>query len=334
MGAFKITKLLRLPHPGHKAARRHGRDLRLVSDRTSAIKLSDLLVFVTCRNEAERLPYFLAYYRERGAQHFLFIDNDSSDDTREFLQSQPDCSVWTTSASYRDSKFGVHWLNHLLRRYGTGHWCLTLDPDEFLVTPYHDSRDIKELCAFLQSNKKESFFSVMVDMYPRGSIDEAVYSRGQDPLEVAGWFDPTGYHQERRPQCDYWIRGGVRRRVFFPDCPEDAPALNKTVLVHWKRHFLYLASAHVLSPFRLNEPHFKDALAPTGCLLHFKYLSLFQEKVREELDRKQHYAGSREYRRYADMLAKHSALWCEGSARYEGWCQLVDLGLMNTGTWF
>jgi hypothetical protein len=334
MAKLKLSRLLRLPHPGHRAARRHGADLRPICDRTGQIKPRDLLVFTTCRNEAIRLPFFLDYYRRLGADHFLFVDNDSSDGTREFLRDQADCSVWITNASYRDSKFGVHWLNHLLRQFGTGHWCLTLDPDEFLVIPYHGSRDIKELCVFLDTNKKESFFSILLDMYPRGSVDEAHYSAGQDPLEVAPWFDPAGYHQEQRPQRDWWIRGGVRRRVFFADNPEDAPALNKTVLVKWKRSFLYLSSTHVLRPFRLNEPHFRDDLCPTGCLLHFKYLALFKQKVGEEMERKQHYAGSREYGRYAAMFDRHDTLWCEGSAKFEHWKQLDNLGLLTAGRWF
>ena len=323
-----------IKHPGHKKAAHYALSLKLLVDRTQEIGKSDLLLFCTCRNECARLPFFLDYYRKLGVDRFLFVDDDSSDGSVEFLSSQPDVSLWTTKASYREANFGVHWLNFLLRKYGSGHWCLTLDPDEFLVIPHHGSRDLKELCAFLDSNKKESFFSIMIDMYPRGDVDLAVYNSGQDPLDVAPWFDPTGYYQERRPQGECWIRGGVRRRVFFTENPEDAPALNKTVLVKWRKRYLYLASAHLLSPFRLNEPHFPESLAPTGCLLHFKYLSLFLDKVQEELVRKQHYADSREYKRYADLLGTQTPMWCEGSVKYERWEQFVDLGLMNTGRWF
>jgi hypothetical protein len=328
-------KVNTLNRPGLQAAQVHGKDLAAARDRTDSIKNQDLLAFVVCRNERVRLPFFLEYYRRKGVEHFLFIDNDSDDGTAAFLDEQDDCSVWKTDASYKDSKFGVHWLNYLLREYGTGHWCLTLDPDEFLVTPYDTTRSLKELTAYLDSQKKESFFSVMLDMYPEGSVDAATYTAGQDPLAVAPWFDPCGYHQELMPACqDWWIRGGVRRRVFFRDAPEDAPALNKTVLVKWKRHFHYLSSTHVLSPLRLNSPHFRDTLAPTGCLLHFKYLAHFKDKVAEEMQRRQHYAGSREYRSYHSMFRQGSTLWCEGSARYRDWQQLADLGLMTRGRWF
>jgi hypothetical protein len=330
-----ITTLDTWNRPGLRAARHHGRDLAPSIDRTEEIARGDLLAFAVCRNECTRLPYFLEYYRGKGVDHFIFIDNGSEDGTMEFLGRQKDCSLWTTSASYKESNFGVHWLNYLLRRFGSGHWCLTLDPDEFLVIPHENSRTLKELTAYLDSQKKDSFFSVMIDMYPRGSLDDAIYTQGQNPLEVSPWFDPAGYYQELMPACqDWWIRGGVRRRVFFPHKPEEAPALNKTVLVKWKSHFHYLSSTHVLSPIRLNAPHFRDTLAPTGCLLHFKYLAHFKEKVAEELKRRQHYAGSREYFSYDKMFRDGSTLWCEGSARYKDWRQLAEMGLMTAGRWF
>jgi hypothetical protein len=316
------------------AARKHGRDLLLLNDNTGLLQPNALVAFVVCRNECFRLPFFLEYYRNYGIDHFCFVDNDSNDGTRTYLCAQPDCTLWTTTSSYRDSHYGVHWLNYLLKRYGTGHWCLTVDPDEFLCAPYHGSRNLKELCAYLDSKRKQSFFTTMLDMYPRGSIQSAVYEQGQNPLEVANWFDPTGYHQVQSHRKDWWIRGGVRRRVFFADSPEYSPALNKTPLVKWSKHFLYIMSTHTLAPDRINEPHFSQSLAPTGCLLHFKYLSTFIEKVREEEHRRQHYAGSLEYSQYNAGLQKDTILWCNGSVQFTEWQQLVELGLMGTGGWF
>ena len=110
---------------------RKRRNLRAIANRTDNIKKSDLLLYSTMRNEGVRLPYFLSYYREMGINHFLFVDNDSTDGTLDYLSRQPDVSVWHTSASYKRSRFGVDWLNWLQMRYGHEHWCLTVDPDEF-----------------------------------------------------------------------------------------------------------------------------------------------------------------------------------------------------------
>jgi hypothetical protein len=68
--------------------------------------------------------------------------------------------------------------------------------------------------------------------------------------------------------------------------------------------------------------------------LHFKYLSLLKDKVSEELKRRQHYAGSREHLRYHEMFARNTRLWNTGSARYQSWRQLVDLGVIKMGRWF
>jgi hypothetical protein len=310
------------------------RALVSLKDRTAAITGGDVLAFVVCRDEIIRLKYFLSYYRNLGVSHFMFVDNDSSDGTKEYLIEQPDCSVWTTRQSYRDSNFGVQWTNYLLRRYGVNHWCLTLDPDEFLVFPYYGNRDLRDLCDYLASSGRISFFSLLLDMYPLGPIGDAIYHDGQDPLEVAPYFDPQGYCFKKSPLGGWWVRGGVRRRVFFAETPEKSPALNKTVLVRWKHHYAYTSSTHTLVPSWLNNAHPPNGLAPTGCLLHFKFLSHFKDKVDIELHRKQHYNNSLEYKHYAEHLALGGSLHCDASLRYLCWQQLVNLGLMNIGRWF
>ncbi len=323
---------IRLP----RLYRAHSKNMVCLDDKTDRIKDKDILAVIILRNESFRIPYFLRYYRNLGVGHFIFIDNGSTDGLVDMLSGEPDCSIFYTEDSYKASKFGIYWANHILRRYGSGHWCLMLDPDEFLVYPYIETRSLRELTEFLEQNSKESFFSIMLDMYSDGYIEDAVYKPGQNPLEVCNWFDKTGYYQEeiKKNYGEWWIRGGVRRRVFCRDNPSEAPAINKTVLVKWQPHFSFISSTHMLWPRRLNRPHFKNGLAPTGCLLHFKFLSSFKDKVVEEMQRKQHYGLSKEYIRYKNELDNGLRLWHQGSVKYEGWQQCVKLGLMNLGRWF
>ena len=222
-------------------------EIRRVAGRTKVIKPSDILLFTTLRNERVRLEYFLKYYRDQGVNHFLIVDNDSNDGSREFLAAQPDVSIWTSKASYRSSRFGVDWLNWLLRRHGPGHWCVTVDVDEFIVYPFCDSRPLRALTDWLDSSNLRTFSAMILDMYPKGPVGGQPYRGGQNPFEVAQWFDSGNYTIHRNKGLgNLWIQGGPRARVFFADQPEMAPALNKIPLVRWHRSYAYVSSTHML----------------------------------------------------------------------------------------
>ncbi|MDG3041472.1 glycosyltransferase family 2 protein [Roseicyclus marinus] len=314
---------------------RKGRSLRAVADRTDNIGPHDVLCFCTLRNERVRLKYFLTYYRDRGISHFLFVDNDSNDGTREFLAEQPDCSVWTTPESYKRSRFGMDWINRLLRLYGHKRWCLVVDPDEFLVYPFSDTRPIPALTDWLDASSIKSFGAMILDMYPKGPITAQPYTDGQDPFEIACWFDPGNYVIERN--WDYgnlWIQGGPRARAFFQDQPAKAPALNKIPLVKWHKSYAFASSTHMLLPRGLNLVYDEWGGEKTsGVLLHAKFLDTFTTKAAEELERRQHYAASAEYRAYHAGLNNSPDFWTKWSERYINWRQLEILGLMSKGNW-
>ncbi|MFD1880306.1 glycosyltransferase family 2 protein [Paracoccus pacificus] len=314
---------------------RRSRQLRPLVNRTAAIRPDAILVFVTQRNERVRLPYFLDYYRRMGVDHFLFVDNGSDDGSQEYLRMQGDVSLWHTSHSYKSSRFGMDWMNGLLFRYGAGHWCLTVDPDEFLVYPHHDSRPLRALTDWLDASANRSFSAMLLDMYPRGSIESAAYVEGQDPFEVARWFDPANYTINKNSGYgNLWIQGGPRARSFFPDTPRRAPALNKTPLVFWQRHYAYVSSTHSLLPRALNLVYEEDGgEKASGVLMHAKFLNTFVTKSTEELQRGQHYADSHEYLAYSAGLQNDTNLWCPESKEYVDWRQIEDLGLISKGNW-
>jgi len=314
---------------------RKRRELTPVVNRTSIIAPNDILIFSTLRNERVRLPYFLQYYRDLGVNHFLFVDNDSDDGSREYLMEQPDASVWSSRHSYKRSRFGVDWLNWLQMRYGHDHWTLVVDPDEFFVYPFCDTRSIRALTDWLDASSIRSFGAMLVDMYPKGRLDAQPYREGDDPFEIANWFDSGNYSISRNGRYgNLWIQGGPRGRVFFPDNPERAPALNKIPLVKWHRHYTYTSSTHMLLPRGLNLVYDEwGGEKASGCLLHAKFLDTFSKKSEEELTRGQHYANSHEYRAYAAGLQDDPDLWCKWSEKYINWRQLEILGLMSKGNW-
>lgn len=306
-----------------------------VEDRTKNIRRKDILGFVTVRNEKIRLPYFLEYYRNLGVQHFLFVDNESTDGTTEYLREQPDVSVWWTRSGYKNARFGMDWLGWLLFRYGHDHWCLTLDPDEFLIYPHCDTRPLPALTDWLDESNRRAFPAMLLDMYPKGPLDEELYQEGKNPFEIARWFDPANYSIHKNPIYDnLWIQGGPRIRTFFALDPISGPALNKIPLVRWNRRYTYISSTHMLLPKSLNKVYDEDGGEMTsGCLLHAKFISTFAEKSAEELNRRQHYANSQEYKAYHSGLQAEKCLWCSESHEYSDWRQLENLGLISRGNW-
>ncbi|WP_372885587.1 glycosyltransferase family 2 protein [Shimia sp.] len=314
---------------------RKRRELNSIADRTKRIRRDDILLFSTLRNEHVRLPYFLKYYRDMGINHFLIVDNDSNDGSLEYLAEQSDVSLWHSRKSYKRSRFGVDWLTWLQFRYAHDHWSLTVDPDEFLIYPFCDTRPLRALTDWLDASSIRSFSAMLLDMYPKGRIDEHPYQPGQNPLEIANWFDSGNYTMDRNwLYRNLWIQGGPRSRVFFPEAPEKAPALNKIPLVKWNRRYAYVSSTHMLLPRGLNQVYDEwGGEKASGALLHTKFLDTFTTKAAEELHRKQHYAASVEYVAYAKALKDNPELWCKWSEKYINWRQLEILGLMSKGNW-
>ena len=318
---------------GRAIARR--RELVAVVDRTKDILPDEILCFAVVRNEAVRLPWFLEHHRKLGVARFLVVDNDSDDGTAEFLAAQPDVSLWHTRAGYKASRFGLDWTNWLLARYGHGHWCLTLDADEALVYPYCDTRDLRALTAWLDGQGRGMFGAMMLDMYPKGPLGAQDYRAGEDPFRVLEWFDAANYGMRvQQPMGNLWLQGGPRARVFFADAPERAPTLNKVPLVRWNRRYAYVNSTHSILPPRLNRFYETDGgEAPSGLLLHSKFLNVAVARAGEEKMRGEHFSNPALYDRYYEAVAADPDLWCSASRRFTGWRGLEAAGLMSRGGW-
>ena len=185
--------------------------LRLVKDLTKTIKPEDILAIVVLRNEVTRLPFFLNHYRRLGVSQFLVVDNDSDDGSSDYLAAQSDISVWRTAHSYRASRFGLDWLTWLQIRYAHGHWCLTVDADELLVYGGDQTHDLRELTTWLDNRGQVGFGALMLDLYPKGPLNQFTYTPGQDPCDVMSWFDHSPYRVERQaPMGNLWeapVRG-------------------------------------------------------------------------------------------------------------------------------
>ena len=314
---------------------RKRRELKNCIDRTQQIKARDVLLFSTVRNEMLRLPYFLEHYRRLGVGHFLFVDNGSDDGTRAFLSSQPDVSLWETVHSYKASRFGMDWLTWLQRRHAHGHWTLTVDADELLIYPNHETHSLQDLTAWLDATRQTKVGAIMLDLYPRGSIASQHYRPNSDPTQVLNWFDAYGYWAQIQVKMgNLWLQGGPRARCFFQEDVRRAPTLNKIPLVKWRRSYVYVNSTHNALPPRMNRTYDENGQEKLNVvLLHTKFLPDAADRAQVEKTRSEHFSNGALFSDYYDAVAEAPDLWCDASVRYQGWQQLLDLRLMSRGGW-
>ena len=324
----------------------------------------EIRAFARCRNEILRLPAFLQHYRGLGVDRFFIADNDSSDGSTEYLAGQPDVQLFRTADRYGEARSGTNWLNALLREFGVGAWCVTVDIDELLVYPGSGDASLRTMTEYLDRHGYEALACLLLDLYPAGPLKECLYKAGDDLLDAAPYFDPGPYEKSVVYLCPgVLIRGGMRERVFFPEFRargfgarmrdalldrlahrvpilrdtsrlrarrrRNPPCLTKIPLVRWDERSQYLnihwVSQKIVSP-------------ETGVLLHFKFLHDFHDRAVEDVARGEHYdvGLASEYQRYVEKLDENPemTLAYEGSTRLIGTNQLVDLGLMqDTEAW-
>lgn len=309
-------------------------DLKLVKAPAPVSSSAKFRLFCCMRNELFRLPFFLKYYRRLGVEQFYFIDNDSNDGTLDYLLDQEDCAVWHTASSYRSANFGMDWCNHLLRRYGAGSWSICVDPDEFLLYPSCETRNLKDLSDYMSEVGQRSLFTTMVDFYSDRPVTETYLGPDESPFTVCPYFDRFNFTQSinvKRTRC--WVQGGVRMRKMFYKTPQDAPALNKVPLVQWQRNYFYISSMHHTNIESINCTVNQSSLFVSGCLAHFKYVSALKDKAKEEIARKQHYNDSLEYKKYLEEISEN-LFDAKVSIKYTNSEELEKRSFMQRGEWF
>lgn len=298
------------------------------------LKEASHVVILSVYNEAHRLDAFLDHYRSLGFDEFIVVDNRSTDHVRTLLEDRPGVSYFYADGEFRRTRFGVDWINGLLSKYCHRKWILYIDADEFLVFPRSDVTSIRMLTDHFEQTGQQSMSMLMLDMYSERRAEQNVCPPGSHPLSVCRLYDSSGYDACLDPYTrTTWIKGGVRGRIYFDDIWK-GPALNKTALVHWRRHYAFLKSTHEVWPYRVNAPSARAGGKVSGALLHFKFLADMNVRLSQESMRQQH---TSEYGAYTSRLgaeAASSGFVGVQTARFETWRSLLrDQLIVSDGEW-
>ena len=115
-----------------------------------------------------------------------------------------------------------------------------------------------------------------------------------------------------------------------PDIPFFPPTVSKVPFVKWQRGYRFVSVTYYMQPAPTNLSNI------TGALLHFKFLSDFHDRARQEAARGEHFGGAREYKLYIRKLDLDASLKLHfpGSVRYQNSEQLISCGLSRTSDEF
>lgn len=258
---------------------------------------ADVYVIAVVRNEMVMLPHFIDYYRALGISTFIFVDNCSTDGTREYLLAQPDVITYSTDTEYNKSHYGVTWQHTLLGNLCLNKWVLLADADELLVYENCESVQIGEYLKTLDEAGAEGALLYMIDMYPYDDLDDACFSKGK-PFDVAPYFDKCALRElvfgGGAFSNSINIVNGLRHRL--APTRINAYVSQKYALFKYRPWLRLTEGIHYVANMKVAErPAF---------FAHFKYHAAFKEKVITEIKRKQHYNGAEEYQKYLGMLAE------------------------------
>ena len=333
-GALSKRNVLYLERPGARTAARPARrplglhpDLTLRKPAETEPGPGDVTVYTTARNEARNLPYFLDYYRGLGVRRFVVADNESTDESVDFLMRQPDVCLYEAKGSYWDAQSGMDWANSLVDMHDLNRWILHADADELLVYPGCEQLSLPGLVRVLEVLGADGLFTFMLDCYADAPALAQPYVPGEPFFDHAPFFDGAGYTAifQHKPglSSDLRVQGGMRHRFFQWRQDESLrmPVLKKIPLLRNSGGGVFRGS-HSSVEMRL--------CGLTGVLMHFKFLGRDLEVLQEDIDNGGRGGTQAYFQAYVNAFEKdaEAGFMDRLSVRYEDSLQLVELGLL------
>ncbi len=276
-----------------------------------AIKPDSIVAILKVKDEAHRLPFLLAYHRWLGVDHFVVLNNRSSDNTAEMLRKEHDVSVIDAPGEFRGPNGYRAWIRSIIETSPPERWHLILDADELLVAPPWRQGGLRLTIKALEAEGADVASAVMVDCYPESFMHSAADAAAIVPWLRSPWFDsgPYGRWRTRKRKVSPTY-SGVRERLFWPHwrylrflprlLQKKLNIKRPPYIVKWPllKRSAGLRGMHVTSSTRRPSSYF--------CLLHYKLDIGLERKIQSAIAEGQYFQNSIEYRIYAAALGNES----------------------------
>jgi broad specificity phosphatase PhoE len=255
----------------------------------------DVVVVCVMRNAEKVLNLFLKHYEKIGIKNFVFIDNNSDDNTLSILEkyrTTTDISidVWSTKETF-DSFRSCGWRQRMFAYYGMNRWYLDLDIDELFVYPGIEKNGIRGMISYANKKNLNAVGSVMIDMYSSESVFDLVDVENSDIQNTYSYLDKGTYFKDSNIDYGFRVYGGPRRRKFGI-----SPWLQKFPLVYIDEMIMN-TNPHFWYPFPVN-----NNVPFISALLHYKFLPGDFEQYIKYAKSGVHWNNSKEYKKYVEVI--------------------------------
>lgn len=266
------------------------------------------VVVCAVHNSSLLIEMFIDHYTKIGVRHFVFIDNNSDDESVDTIKMKSkglSVDIWQTDDTF-DSFKAMGWKQRMFYLYGVDRWYINLDIDELLVFEGYDKgQSIRDFIVKLEQRSYSGAGSILVDMYSNSPApDEAT---GDDILNEYRFFDIDTYDYDDSGDFGRRVFGGPRTRLIGRH-----PSLQKTPLVYVTESSIAI-NPHFWIPYDIS----RDARLCTA-LLHYKFLPGDLHKYQRYVDTGVHWDNSSQYRSYVEYAIEHGEVALFYSREHSG----------------
>ncbi len=193
----------------------------------------EVVLIALVRNGGYYLDAFFRHYRAMGVQHFVFMDNGSTDDTLDRIRREKGTVI--DQCSLPLAKYEDLIRAYPANTYGQNRWCLYVDMDEIFDFEGRSAIGIKGLIRYLEVQGYTAFVAQMLEMFPKSSLRSVADLPFKQVLLEFMYFDVStvskyDYHSTDIAFSDLlrsntvatadikFCFGGVRGKVFGENC--------------------------------------------------------------------------------------------------------------------